>query len=306
MKTLLKLFGPALFVVILLTVVDVSRLSEIAASIRPLWALLAVVLFFPLMILQTFRWWLVCRQLKMKTAFFDLFEIYYISWFLGSLPLSGATAASKALYLKSDGEPLDRSAASVVIDKLLDLTGISAFAVFGLTYLPHRQLAELLSGWVYAAAGAVFVIAAVQTGLAKRIWNRMEEFLVRRMGDKAPDLPSILSDFRQSTGIGMGLAHLALSLAIGLLRGAVLFVLALCLGLNVSFWLMLACRSLVGLVNIVPISISGLGTRDAVLLLILPLWGITTEAAVALGFLAFVWTVLTKLSGVVFWLKRHH
>jgi uncharacterized membrane protein YbhN (UPF0104 family) len=134
----------------------------------------------------------------------------------------------------------------------------------------------------------------------------MERFSVRRFGKRAPDLASILSDFRKSTGIGMGLAHLLLIVAIGLLRGTILFVLALCLGLDVSFGLMVACRSLVGLVNIVPISISGLGTREAVLLLILPLWGITTEAAVALGFLAFLWTVLTKLSGVAFWLKRHH
>jgi len=99
----------------------------------------------------------------------------------------------------------------------------------------------------------------------------MERLLVRRMGEKAPDLPSILSDFRHSTGIGMGLAHLVLILAIRLLRGAVLFVLALCLGLNVSFWLMLACRSMVVLVDIVPISIIGLGNREALLLLILPL-----------------------------------
>ena len=129
----------------------------------------------------------------------------------------------------------------------------------------------LLSGWVYLAAGADIVVAAVQTGLAKRVWKRMERLLVRRMGEKAPDLPSILSDFRHSTGIGMGLAHLVLILAIRLLRGAVLFVLALCLGLNVSFWLMLACRSMVVLVDIVPISIIGLGNREALLLLILPL-----------------------------------
>lgn len=306
MKTLLKLFGPVLFVVILVTVVDVSRLAQIAASVRPAMALLAVFLFFPLIIIQTFRWWLVCRQLNLSVAFFNLFEIYYISWFLGSLPLSGATAASKALYLKREGAALDRSAASVMIDKFLDLTGIMAFAVFSLTYLPHQRLAELLSGWIYLAAGAAMAVVLLKTGVVKRLWLQIERFSVRRFGKKAPDLPSLLADFRQNTGIGMRLTHLLLIVVIGLLRGTILFVLALCLGLDVSFWLMVACRSLVGLVNIVPISISGLGTREAVLLLILPLWGITTESAVALGFLAFVWTVLTKLSGVVFWLKHHH
>ncbi len=306
MKQLGKLFGPALFIVILLTVVDFPRMAEMARSLRPGMVLLGILLFFPLTAVQTFRWWIVCRQLKMSVSFSTLFEIYYISWFLGSLPLSGATAASKALYLKSEGFALDRSAAAVVIDKVLDLFGIMGFALFGLLYLPHRYLAGLLSGWVYIAAGVAVGLVAAKTGAAKAVWDRVGRAFLRRFGDRAPDLSAILSDFRNSAGLGLGLAHLVLIVAIGLLRGAILYVLALSLGLEVSFWLMVACRSLVGFVNIVPISVSGLGTRDAVLLLILPLWGITKEAAVALGFLAFLWTVFTKLTGIVFWFKRHH
>ncbi|MCF8052201.1 MAG: flippase-like domain-containing protein [Desulfobacterales bacterium] len=306
MRRLFKLLGPALFIVILFTVVDLSRLAEIGKSLRLQMVVLAVLLFFPLMLTQTLRWWLVCRQLRIFVTFSALFEIYYISWFLGSLPLSGASAASKALYLKSEGIALDRSAASVVIDKVLDLFGIMGFALFGLMFLPHRYLENLLSGWLYIAVGTIFFLAALKTPLVKKAWDRALRFFVRRFGQIAPNLASVVSDFRQDTGTGTIIAHLLLILGIGLLRGMILYVLALSLGLNVSFLLMVACRSLVGIVNIVPVSISGLGTRDAVLLLILPLWGITSEAAVALGFLAFLWTVFTKLTGVVFWIKRYH
>ena len=306
MKRLLKLLGPALFIVILITVIDFSRLAEVGKSLRLEMVFLAVLLFFPLMLIQTFRWWIVCGQLNMAVSFSTLFEIYYLSWFLGSLPLSGASAASKALYLKSEGIALDRSAASVVIDKVLDLFGIMGFALFGLMYLPHRYLENLLSGWLYIAVGAIFVLAALKTPLVKNAWDRTSRVFVRRLGHMAPDLATGVSDFRQNTGPGTIIAHLLLILGIGLLRGMILYVLALSLGLNVSFWLMVASRSLVGLVNVVPVSISGLGTRDAVLLLILPLWGITSEAAVALGFLAFLWTVFTKLTGVAVWIKRYH
>jgi uncharacterized protein (TIRG00374 family) len=305
MKRALQLFGPVLFVVILATVVDFSRALQIASSLRPGAVFFALLLFLPLIVVQTARWWIVCRQLNIALSFSTLFQIYYISWFLGSLPLSGAAAASKALYLKSEGVAMDRAAASVVIDKLLDLFGVLGFALFGLAYLPHRHLAGLFSGWIYIAAGGAIVLALFRAGVLKMLWARIESILTRKFGARMPAVSSIMAGFRNNTGPLQGMVHLAFIVGIGLFRGAVLYVLALSLGLNVSFWLMVACRSLIGLVNIVPVSVSGLGTRDAVLLLVLPLWGVSEEAAVALGFLAFLWTVATKLTGVVFWLRRH-
>jgi hypothetical protein len=55
---------------------------------------------------------------------------------------------------------------------------------------------------------------------------------------------------------------------------------------------------------VIPVSISGLGTRDAILLFALPLAGVSKEAAIALGFLAFLWTIGSKFSGVIFWFKH--
>ena len=97
---------------------------------------------------------------------------------------------------------------------------------------------------------------------------------------------------------------IGISIAIGLLRSLVLYLLAISLNIYVDFGLIVACRALIGIVNVIPISISGLGTRDAILLLTLPLSGVPKEAAIALGFAAFLWTLCSKFSGIVFWLKH--
>ena len=96
---------------------------------------------------------------------------------------------------------------------------------------------------------------------------------------------------------------LGISIAIGLLRAFVLYVLAVSLHISASFGIIIACRAIIGLVNVIPITISGLGTRDAVLLLMLPLAGATREGAIALGLAAFLWTIGSKFSGVFFWLN---
>jgi hypothetical protein len=49
---------------------------------------------------------------------------------------------------------------------------------------------------------------------------------------------------------------------------------------------------------------SGLGTRDAALLLAFSLVGLPKEAALALGFAMFLWTILFKASGIFYWFKR--
>ena len=97
---------------------------------------------------------------------------------------------------------------------------------------------------------------------------------------------------------------IGISIAIGVLRGLVLYVLAVALHISVGFGFLIASRAIIGLVNVIPVTISGLGTRDAVLLLMLPLAGATKEAAVALGVAAFLWTIGSKFSGVFFWLMR--
>ena len=113
-----------------------------------------------------------------------------------------------------------------------------------------------------------------------------------------------LTEFWSSFNLGFFCIMLALSILIGLLRSLVLYLLALSLGMHLAFSLVVACRALIGMANVIPISISGLGTRDAILLLTLPLAGVSREAAISLGLAAFLWTVCSKFSGVVFWLKR--
>ena len=86
------------------------------------------------------------------------------------------------------------------------------------------------------------------------------------MGDNLEaDLAGFWSGFNlQFCGLILGI-----SIAIGLLRSLVLYLLAISLNIYVDFGLIVACRALIGIVNVIPISISGLGTRDAILLLAL-------------------------------------
>jgi hypothetical protein len=118
------------------------------------------------------------------------------------------------------------------------------------------------------------------------------------------DLEQHLAKFWSGLDLKLILLLLGISVAIGLLRSLVLYLLAVSLNIHVSFGLIVACRALFGIVNVVPITVSGLGTRDAILLPALSLSGVSKEFALALGFVAFLWTLCSKFSGIIFWFKR--
>ena len=304
-KGLLKLLGPIIFVFILLRVIDLQTAWALVRGINLKIALISL-LFFPVLnTLLALRWWVICRRLELNASFKTLFQVNYISWFLSAIPMVGISAISKFAYLTEEGKPAGLIAISITLDKLFNIIGPIFFGLFAFVYFPGSLL-KYMHLWVFY--GGLIVIALAVALFWKKIWQTLKKLLSRftskRLHQIGRNIETKLAKFWSNFDITFFALILVVSIVIGLLRSLVLFLLAISLNLSVSFGFIIACRALIGVTNIIPISISGLGTRDAVLLLTLPLAGVTKEAAIALGFLAFLWTIFYKFSGVIFWLKR--
>ena len=304
-KRLLRFLGPVIFILLFVRVVDTNTTLGILKEIRLDMALVSIILFPIVNAALTIRWWLICRRLELEVSLDWLFQITYISWFLSALPLVGVSPLSKLLYLKADRKPAGLSVVSIACDKLFDILGLMVFGLFGLIYFP-RDLFEETYVWIMLVVVALSILMLLLFGT--KIWSFIIQFFKRYTGKRLQKIGSNLEEnlkgFWLNFNVRFFILILGISIAIGLLRSLVLYTLAAALGINVGFWLIVACRAVIGIVNVIPISISGLGTRDAVLLMTLPLAGVSKEAAMALGFLAFVWTMGSKFSGLFFWLKR--
>ena len=303
-KKLLKLIGPLLFVFFFIRVVDPNKTADLLKNINPILVFLSL-LFFPLlMVLRSLRWWLIGRQIELEIPLKRLFQINYIAWFLGNIPVGGISAVSKFFYLKDEGITASRAFISLTLDKLFDIGGLVLLGFYALYYLP-TSLAAAKIPWIFIIAAALFLI----TGLAfsKKIWLGSKQFLGKYLNKKLQRIGSNLENdlklFWSTSGLSFFVKTMALSVGIGIIRSLAMYIIAHAIGISVSFAFMIACTGLIGLANIIPISIHGLGIRDAIFLLTLPLIGYSREAALALGFAVFLWTILFKLSGIYYWLK---
>jgi len=304
-KGLLKLLGPFLFILFFIHVVDPWKVLALLKKIRIELVLISMLLFPVIPAVLSYRWWIVCSRLKMDASLKSLYQTYYASWFIGSIPLSGVAALSKIIYLKKEGESVKTTVVSLTLDKLFDILGLMIFGLLGLFYFSGKLIEGKILWTVYG--GIVLVIFMLML-LGRKTWEILKRLINRYTTNKIVKL---------GYGLGEDLKHFwdcftlklfflitALSIGTELLRSLILYILAISLDIYVPFVLIVACSALIGIANIVPITISGLGTREAILLLALPLGGVSKEAAMALGFTAFLWTICYKFSGVVFWIKR--
>ena len=74
-------------------------------------------------------------------------------------------------------------------------------------------------------------------------------------------------------------------------------LIAASLQINVSIPVMISVFTITGIVSLLPIAPSGLGTRDAALLLLLTPYGVTVEQAVSLAFLMFISMMMSSTLG---------
>jgi uncharacterized protein (TIRG00374 family) len=304
-KTVLKLCGPIFFIFLVLAVVDPGAAADAIKSLRPEMALVSFLVFILVNATIAFRWWVICQRLEMVVPYSKVFQIYYISWFLSLIPMAAISPIAKFAYFKDEGKPVGITAISITLDKLFDILGLMLFSLFGIVYFPGNLFKEL---HLWAYFGGITCLALVILAFGGRLCNVLIKLLrhysnkkIQKLGQ---NLTAELSDFWSGVDVHFFGALFGISILIGLLRSMVLYLLALALNIDVSFGLIVACRALFGVINVIPISLNGLGTREAILLPALSFSGISKELALALGFVAFLLTLCSKLTGILFWLQR--
>jgi uncharacterized protein (TIRG00374 family) len=304
-KGLLKLLGPVFFIFLIVRVVDPKATANIIRTLQPEAAFASLLLFVVVNATLALRWWIICKRLGMGINFMTLFQIYYISWFLSIIPMAAISPISKLIYLKREGKRSDITTVSLTLDKLFDVIGLMFFSLFGIVYFPPNLFNDLHL-WAYFGGMAIFVLIILLLG--SRSWKMLKGLLKRYSSKKIQKfghgLEQYSAKFWSEFDLNLFLLLLGISIAIGLLRSLILFLLAIALDIHVNFGLIVACRALFGILNVIPVTVSGLGTREAILLPALSLSGVSKEYALALGFVAFIWTLCSKFSGIFFWVKR--
>ena len=283
----IRLIGPALVAVFLWhTDLGVLRDALQGALWWPIILSLALMPFF--IIVKAWRWQIIMRELNLQPpAVRYLSSIYTVGLFLGSTTPGQSGDFAKALYLRNQQRPMPSLLFSIFVERLCDVAAMAVFALIGLATLATTFASDVqLSIQISTIGLAVMIFGMLAMLLIRRsrewLFALIQHIVPTRWRGQYLDITAQFTplDIRIRPALLLLLATMGSALSTAI-RIALLFW-ALDLA-RIPLSAVIGATGQISLLQALPISISGLGVREAVLIGLLQAYEYPIAFAIALS-----------------------
>ena len=268
--------------------------------------LLAVLLFFPMIYGKAMRWGIVLHALHIRLSTMKLLPLCFVGFFLGVATPGQTGDFIRVWHLKKGGYSLKDSLFSILADRSIDFILFNVFAIFGLFY----YIRTLNTNHVLALFVLLFAIILVSV-FTWLILLKRNEFFSHPLTVKFLSLfmktekINQLADFEKFTHTPIfWLKLLIVSVCEKVFLFLRAYLLALSLGIHINFFVFIGTMALVTLVQLIPITIEGIGLREAALVYFFSHLGYSKELAISFSILILLTRIINTLPGFFVWIKN--
>lgn len=253
---------------------------------------------------KSLRWWSILRIQGVRCGLGWTLRVYQAGSFFSVLTPGKVGDFVKVGYLhEARKATLAKGLAGVVVDRVLDLLALAgtALVVIFASEASHRFLTSILAFCGLVLAGLLLLLSK---GWAKTLLAIVEPLPV--VGRLVARVRGLLSEiYREFAGMKRtavaGPIALTLVAYLGLYSGS--FALALALGLPLTPFNVVYCVTVANVVSLLPVSVSGLGTRDLAMVVLFASLGIGRSDAVVFSVGYFLMSLIfgNGLGGYYWW-----
>jgi len=288
-----------------------SRLDwgQVAAAFREMrwdaW-LAALALFLATQVVSALRWQWLARPLGFREPLGRFVSLYFVGMFFNLLlPTSIGGDAVRAVYLNAGSGRRTAALLSVLLDRLSGLLVLLALAcVAAVAYpLPLPLWVGLAVG---GAAGGSLICLAVLPASTKLL-ARLDATGTGRHHAVLAKVRHVAASLHQAFGIyarrpRLLAASALLSLSVQIAGVILVWLIGQALGLDVPLGVFGVAVPMVALLTLLPVSVSGMGVREAGMVLFLQPAGVAVGPAVTVAFLWFCVQTAGGLCGALVYL----
>jgi len=250
------------------------------------------------------RWVLLLQATDTRVSVGGAARIFLVSSFVGSfLPAGIGGDAARTYALSRHTSRGSDALASVAVDRLLGIVSIALMGAFG-GMLWARRVDPVLQRWLVGLAliAALGSVASLWLDVAIR-WLLPARWHVSGFGPRLLRLTDAVAQYRRQPAV-LGNV-LALSLAVQVLRIVQAWALGLGLGIDVPFGYYLVFMPIGLLMLLLPISVSGFGLPQGVIVWLLRPQGVPDSLSFALATLIILTGLFGNLPGAWLYLRRN-
>lgn len=303
MKLFLKILVCVVLMVIILSKVDLHEVLKLVTSVT--WAPLALAFLTGIgdRFLVTWRWQILIHSHHHKISYRQTLGVMFVSGFLGSFLPSGVGIDAVRIWLMNRyGVSMSETVATTLVDRMAGLFALLLLTLGALIYLAFTFIEiPIIIICVTVFCLIIFVVMALSVRLG---WLR---HWLARYSERWKFLKKLETCAQalhvQGQNINILCKVLLLSFAVQGTRILNFYLLGMAIGTSIHIgWFCLLMPPII-LITFIPISIGGLGTREAAFIYFFSLVGMQTAEAFTISILSHVMVVVSgALTGGYFFM----
>ncbi len=304
-----KFVVTAAIIIFLFARVDLATMARHLAQANLLVLLTALALYFLAIALGIVKWQLLVRAQGLEASLAELITYSFVGLFFGNLlPGSVGGDVVRAYGLARASGRAEAAAISVLVDRLIGLAAfLGAAVIMGmLAALTLTRGAELEQVEILMAIAVTLFLIGGALLFSRRLserWMRIFDWApLAPMQPIAQKIQHALQLYRHNFRALM--LNLAVSAGIVVVTTLTWYAVAVALALDVSLFYFFLFNPLIAIVVLIPISLNGLGAKEATAVFFFGLVGVPAELALALSLIFHLLIVLTSLPGGILWVRE--
>jgi len=300
LRQLLPLFGIIVFIYVLSTL-DLRAIGTEFSRLPLLYSLLSFTAIIPILLLSNVQWQILLKKHGITIGFFRSLENIFIGYFYGFITPGALGAYTRTLYLQEEtGTPLEKCIANVIIHNTIDYLSLLLLGCIGGLFVasifPYLSLLLLVI--------LILVLLLLLSFLRKDSWRTLLKRLIQSnlfnpfRERLHQSIESMFTSMPRSWDL---LLPFILSLIGWIVRFTALFFLARLFFVDVPFLYFICIIAIGNVVASIPITIYGLGMREATLITLFSLFLVDPETVVSLSLFWFViiWLTPSIIGGII-------
>lgn len=239
--------------------------------------------------LQTMKWRAILFRQGLIVPFSKLFRIQMIGLFYGTITPGRAGGLIKMSYLSDTAKiSMIASSSSVLLDRFLDGLALFALALCG-TYMLIERLRDLFLALVISLVlASLFFIMFYNMKNSKFVFDRIcSPFFPERLKQR---FHAGFNEFFKS--LPKKKRNLAVPLGLTLITWVLMFsqnyIIGQALGIQLGFLPFIFLAAIGSTIGLLPLTVGGLGTREATLVLLFSFYGISPEKVISMSIISLI------------------
>lgn len=307
-KQFFPFIGIILFLYILSTV-DFHTISSIFSQISFFYIILSFFCIFPILLITNIEWQYILRKHKIKVTFVNSLKNILIGYFYGFITPGGIGAYTRTYYLqKVSNVSIQQCISNVLLINTIDYFTLLVIGIVGSFYFISISSVFLTIFLIIICLIICFLILYYLFIFHRNLFIDFLQklFNSRIFGSKNSYSNDVHLFFKDLPSLNDIMFPVILSFSGWILRFYLFFLVSKLFGIElflIHFIFIIAIGNIVGSI---PITIYGLGTREATLISLFSIFQISGDVVVGLSLFWFVviW-IFPSIMGLLIVIKEH-